>query len=457
MKGYLYSNFIEGRSANPDSRNRELVLNCLLVALILLAAGELLDLLYGFVLLDLHYLGLRLVIGIAITACLVLTYYLGRRQQRIASGIVISMFLIIGTALAYHWGTMTPTGVLLFGLTIVMAGILLGSRYSMVLTGIIIIILVGLESCRLHGLVRPNLAWKLRASSISDVTAIGVIYATMAAVSWLFNHQMEQALVRSRRSEAALVKQKSQLEVKVVQRSRQLVAEQLDKVQQIYRLAELGRVSSALFHDMANHLTNVSLDIDGLNKQHPEVMRRIRHDIKYIDDVVERVRTQLRGDNGLEPVVVSSQVAEIIKILRFRSGKAKVKIRFIKPAANIVITSDLTRLRQVVINLLSNAIDAYPASTVSTSATIKPRLVTIELNDSPKELIISVSDKGRGINTSLQKRIFEPFFSTKADGIGIGLFIVKQIVENDLNGSIHFNSSAKAGTTFIVSLPKDLK
>ena len=456
MSSYLYTTFIEGRSSTPDSRNRELVLNCLLVASIVLASGEFLDLLYGFAAIDLHYLSGRLISAAAVVTGLALTYWLGRTHQRMASGIVIGTFFVAGGFLAYHWGTMTPTGVLLFGMTIVMAGILLGSRYSIILTGLIVALMIALEDCRMHNMVHPSLAWKLRATSISDVMAVGGIYTTMAITSWLFNYQMEKALKRSRRSEAALLKQKAQLEVKVTRRSRQLVAEQLDKVQQIYRLAELGRISSALFHDMANHLTNVSLDIEGLHKQHPDVMRRLHNDIKYIDDVVGRVRVQLRGEHSLEQVRINDQVIEIIKILRFRASKAQVKIRFIRPKTAVVLKSDLTRLRQVIINLLSNGIDAYPASTVNASAKAKLRLVTIELVEEPKDIIIRVTDRGRGINLSQQKRIFEPFFSTKANGIGIGLFIVKQIVENDLHGKISFTSNTKTNTTFAVVLPKEL-
>lgn len=456
MRSYLYTTFIEAHSSDPDSRNRELVLNWLLVASIVLVSCESLDLLYGFAALDLHYLGGRLATAGIITIGLLLTYWLGRKHQRLASSIIIGTFFVTAGYMAYHWGTMTPTGVLVFGLTIVMAGILLGARYSLFLTGLAVTLMIGLEEGRMHGLVTPSLAWKQRASSLSDVVAIGGIYATMATISWLFNHQMEKALKRSRRSEAALRKQKAQLEVKVDQRSRQLVAEQLDKVQQIYRLAELGRVSSALFHDMANHLTNVALDIEGLHHQHPKIMHRIQNDIKYIDGVVDRVRAQLRGEQSLEIVNINEQVVEIIKILRFRSSKAHVKVHFVKPSTMVSLKGDLTRLRQVIINVLSNAIDAYPASTVGALKKANPRLVTIELADKPNSIIIRVNDHGRGINTSQQKRIFEPFFSTKADGIGIGLFIVKQVVENDLKGKISFSSIAKLGTTFTIELPKEI-
>lgn len=450
MVSRLFSSLIEPRADQPDVRSRELILNCLLIASILLALGELLDLLFGFIFLGHHYVEPRL-IGICMVAVsFAAIYRLAHHQQRLAAGLVVGIFFAVASYLAYHWGAMTPTGVLLFGLIIVMAGVLLGSRYSVYLAAAVSLLLIGLEIGKARGIIRPDLAWLRRPSSVSDALALGSIYGVMAVVSWLFNHQMEQSLKRARQSEAALLRQRNLLEVKVEERSRQLAAAQLEKVQQIYRFAELGRISSALFHDLANHLTSVSLDIEGLvSPEKPQIMRRIQNDIRYIDNVVQRVRTELRGEQSLESFAANRQIEEIIKIIGYRARQAGIKIRFSKPKTDIMYRSDVTRFRQVIINLLNNAIDAYQPI----EKPARPQPILIELKASTTTLVIRVTDHGHGISKANAKRIFQPFYTTKSNGTGIGLFIVQQIVERDLLGKISVDCPAGGGTVFTISLP----
>jgi signal transduction histidine kinase len=448
----LYVHLIEPKAGHPDARNREFILSILLTASLLLTSGEFLDLLFGFVFLGHHYVGPRLVSIVAVTACLAIAFWQVRynQRQKLVSWLLVGLLLLAGGLTSFLWGTMTPTGVLLFGLIIVMAGILLGARYSVYLALLITIWLSGLEYAKLLGWVNPDVRWTGKPTEISDVLGLSTIYATMAVVSWLFNRQMERSLKRARQSEAALLKQKQLLEIKVEERGRQLAANQLEKVQQIYRFAELGRISSALFHDLANHLTTVSLDIEGLQQQQaPHLLKRINHDIHYIDGVVQRVRQELRGKASLERFEICHQIDEIIKILNYKANKNNVRLRFARPQVPLYYKADLTRFRQIIINLLSNAIDAYPPSRRSSTS----RTVVIELEASSTATIIKVHDQGAGISLATRRRIFEPFYSTKNDGTGIGLFIVRQIVEQDMGGRISVSSQAGKGTTFEVILP----
>ncbi|MEO8785044.1 MAG: HAMP domain-containing sensor histidine kinase [Candidatus Saccharimonadales bacterium] len=451
MLNRLYSRFLEPRASHPDDRNREFILNCLLVASLLLSLGEFLDLMFGFAFLGHHYVGGRVISIVVVASCFGLAYWQVRYQQRqrLISYLLIGLLLLAACITSLCWGTMTPTGVLLFGVIIVMSGILLGARYSVYLAAIITLWLSGLEYAKLIGWVKPDLSWTSKPSEISDVLGLSGLYATMAIVSWLFNRQMERSLKRAQVSEAALLKQKDLLEVKVEERGRQLAANQLEKVQQIYRFAELGRISSALFHDLANHLSTVSLDIEGLQQQQrPDLLRRINHDIHYIDDVVQRVRQELRGKAANEQFDICQQTEEIIKILNYKAGKARVSLNFIKPNTVVLYTSDLTRFRQIIINLLSNGIDAYPPSQKSSAK----RIVNIEIEAGNKTVVIRVTDHGTGISLGARRRIFEPFYSTKDDGTGIGLFIVRQIVEQDFQGRISVSSTPEKGTIFEVVL-----
>jgi signal transduction histidine kinase len=101
------------------------------------------------------------------------------------------------------------------------------------------------------------------------------------------------------------------------------------------------------------------------------------------------------------------------------------------------------------LNVISNAIESY-----GNRRGRKERPVIIRLERVRSKLSISVTDHGKPISPRHIDKIFEPFYTTKPNGIGIGLFIVKQVVENDFDGSISLDSDKRSGTTFNIRLPK---
>ncbi len=451
MLNTLYNALIKPRSLNKDSQNRELVLNYILLGLITLTGLEFLGELFGFVLLRQHYLLYRLAGTLSVWLVSIGILWLARTRQlqRPAAYFIVGCFLAITTAVVAQWGNLTPTGILLFSLVIVMAGILLGARHSLYMALASSLVLAILEYLKTTGQLKPNLAWMQRPSSPSDIFGFGIIYIIIALVSWLFNRQMEQSLHRARASEAALVKHNESLEATVKKRTRQLEAEQLEKVQQVYRFAEMGRISSALFHDLANHLSSVSLDIEGLNNtKQSQIMRRIQTDISYIDDVVQRVRLQLRGQGSVERFNVGKEVTKVSGILHYKLVQSGIKLKIDLPDQAIYWRGDIIPFRQIISNLLTNAVESYDKSQV------KKRLINIELSSSNKLICICVTDWGMGIPDSKLAKVFDPFYSSKIDGTGIGLYLVKQIVERDLHGTIQLTSDRKNGTIFTINLPQ---
>jgi len=99
-------------------------------------------------------------------------------------------------------------------------------------------------------------------------------------------------------------------------------------------------------------------------------------------------------------------------------------------------------MKQVILNLFQNAIDATPPD----------GSVTVETRSGNGTIVISVKDTGSGIGDEDLSRIFEPFFTTKVTGVGLGLSIIKKII-NDHNGEIAVSSSRDGGSEFIITLP----
>ncbi|MFD2551580.1 ATP-binding protein [Bizionia sediminis] len=122
-------------------------------------------------------------------------------------------------------------------------------------------------------------------------------------------------------------------------------------------------------------------------------------------------------------------------------------IVFIAEKKDIIVNFDRTQLIRVVTNLVKNGIQAIPENSLK-----KPKII-VEVREEQDQVKIIVTDNGKGISEENKEKIFEPKFTTKSSGMGLGLGMVKNIVET-YNGNITFTSSVNHGTTFTVSIPK---
>jgi signal transduction histidine kinase len=111
----------------------------------------------------------------------------------------------------------------------------------------------------------------------------------------------------------------------------------------------------------------------------------------------------------------------------------------------IITLMDRTQLIRIITNLVKNAIQAIPDEQLV-------KLVTVKVNKEAHFVLIQVIDNGSGIDAQNIPRIFEPKFTTKTSGMGLGLGIIKNIIEN-YKGTITFESEIGTGTTFTVTLP----
>jgi len=452
MRRKLYTLFIEPRQEDEDLRNRELVLNVLL-------AGTSGVFLLSFVLLLVSfavgnsYVGIRIV-GVGVCLTFIGAIYRAARaaQYQLSAYLLLFVYLVIATLVAYRWGVTMPVGVILYALIVVLAGILLGARYSLYAAIWVAVIVVGLDVAQVHHLTQTDWSWLQTPLDFGVISGFCIIFSVIGLVTWLFNVQMERSLHRAHRAEAALLRQKLLLESKVEERTRELQVAQFERIQQLYRFAELGQLSTALLHDLANHLTTLTLDIEGLEEQsHKGVVRRAKRSIRYIDDMVLRVRDQLQGKQRIKQFHPATEIDEVVRILNHKAGKAGVVIRWEAPEdrKTLYCRGEPIRFRQVIANLLSNGIDAYdqPANAEH------PNVVQLDLKANDKQITLTISDTGRGIAADDRQQLFEPFYSTKKTGMGLGLFISKEIVENHFEGSISVGPETDK-TVFTVMLPR---
>lgn len=450
----LYKLFIAPRQPNEDTRNRELVLNVLLSSTLAVLLLSLPTFLHALLIRHEIFALDRMLWVLVMLAFVGALYGLSRwGRYRIAAFLLIGLYFLLAAVLVFQWGVTVPIGVLLFGLVVVLAGILLGSTYSLYAAAALTVWLFLVQLGTMNDIIHPDLSWTVDAPRIADVIGFSLILSIIGVVSWLFNFQMERSLHRAQRAELALQKQKASLEVTVAERTRQLQAEQLERVQQLYRFAELGQLSTALLHELANHLTTITLDIEGLDSKDKKsgVLQRSKRSIRYIDDMVRRVRDQLHGKRQAQVVNINAEIEDVITILRHKAAQSTVYLQWKKPDNKKVprCRGDALRFRQLIANLVSNGIESFPESSQPSDM----RKVEVEAAIRGKQVVVTVSDWGNGIPVEARAQLFEPFYSTKKTGMGMGLFIAKQITEEHLNGQLSLDTT-KDHTSFVIKLPR---
>jgi signal transduction histidine kinase len=110
----------------------------------------------------------------------------------------------------------------------------------------------------------------------------------------------------------------------------------------------------------------------------------------------------------------------------------------------VCILADRDQFNRALINLIKNSIQAIPRE--------KEGRIIIEITKNEVSALLRITDNGTGIPAELQNNLFEPNFTTKSSGMGLGLAITRRIIEN-FNGKIWFETSANSGTSFFVEIP----
>ena len=207
-------------------------------------------------------------------------------------------------------------------------------------------------------------------------------------------------------------------------------------------------------HEINNPLTPMKLSI--------QYLQRIKEkDSKNFDDYFNRVsRTLVEQIDALSLIASSFSdfarmpgihdelidlEAKIGELVLLFENTNNVSVSFVKSCEGIIrVVADSDQLGRAIINLIKNGIQAIPRD--------RKGFLKIELYKEDSCAYISISDNGSGIPTELQDKLFEPSFTTKSSGMGLGLAITKKIIEN-FSGDIWFQSNPESGTTFFVKLP----
>lgn len=442
--------------AKEENRNRqEFILNILLLSSIIF-----LSLINIIRIIDVvnnpHDRGLPLIFTLLILVFFLGLYYLSRRGHLKLSAVLLILVYSLPTLyFAYHWGTDLPAVLLLAVLIIIMSGILIGSYLAFINTLVISGCLLFFTYLQQNKIINVSSYWRLEANETGDMISYIIILSIISLVAWLYAHEIEKSLKRARLSETALKIERDLLEVKVIERTKQIRSLEMEKITQLYRLAEFGRLSSGIFHDLINPLTAVALNLEELKKTSPgnnsnNFLEQAFKATRRMENFIISIKKQIQGNNIKKYFILSDEIEETRQILNYKIQKAQVELNINIPK-NLSIYGDPLKFSQVIANLLSNAVEACEENPAS-----RAKKIYVKAWRENKQTIIKVSDNGIGIKPELRDKIWETFFSTKnnaSSGLGIGLASTKNIIEKDFFGTITTDNSCENGTAFKIVIP----
>lgn len=450
--------FIKPKSENEDTRRKEFIFNIISLASIALSGMAFASTLYYSLSLGHQYKSLPAAISLAFFIIFCGLYIASRLgYSRFSAYALISAYLIPVSYSAFIWGMDLPQVLLSYALIIIMSGILTSSSFAFFSAGIISIILLILSYLQINGNSLPDLYWRKESFSWGDAITIILTLGIIIIISWLSNREIEKSLTRARISETELQKERDLLEDKVEERTRELKKSQEEKALNLYRLAEFGKMSSELFHDLINPLSALSLKVENIKISKisgTEIERKcdpeqLSHDIKRMLDIVESARAQVQKQKENIFFSLTDEIEAAIKILGHKAKNANVKLTFYRPQQIIAIYGNNTKFFRMMNDLMSNAIDAYK------NIDRENKKVSINLEQRKNNIFITIRDWGCGIKEENTEKIFEPLFTTKdvKEGTGLGLYICKKIIEKDFKGGIDIRSKEGTGAEFIIKIP----
>jgi len=214
-------------------------------------------------------------------------------------------------------------------------------------------------------------------------------------------------------------------------------------------LAAIGKAASSLAHDMKTPLIAIGGFSRAIKsslktgKKHSEKLDIVIQETERLENMVSEMLEFSRPmELRLSKQNVQQVIRESLDVMRGISRRKHVELEVQSTQELPPCQFDAIRIKQVLINLLSNAIEASPAG----------ETVLVSSFQKGTDLIIEVTDNGSGIPADKRKEVFQPFFSTKKGGTGLGLSIVKKIVEAH-QGSVEVLGNLERGVIFRIVLP----
>lgn len=241
------------------------------------------------------------------------------------------------------------------------------------------------------------------------------------------------------------------------QAENELAATQTELVR-VSRFTAMGELAASIAHEVNQPLsaiaTNSQAALRWISRDTPDLgevvaaLNRVYRDANLAGDVIARIRNFLsRGGIKHERIAVQHILYDLLRMLHTLFQTSGVQVTVLVSPALPYLNADKVQLQQVLLNLMVNAVEAMREQPAG------QRLLSISVNEQATQgIVFSVCDSGPGIAPEMQPKIFDALFSTKSDGLGMGLAISRSIVENH-GGWLRLEPDCGTGACFRFNIP----
>jgi signal transduction histidine kinase len=222
------------------------------------------------------------------------------------------------------------------------------------------------------------------------------------------------------------------------------------------RLAVLGRIAAGLAHEIRNPLGSITGSIEmlresaGLTGDEKDLCDIIRREARHLNDLVGDMVDLSRPRVPLaEATDIAAVARDVVELAKNAARGSDVSVRYVGPEGTALARCDSAQMRQVLWNLVRNAIQASSAG-----STVTVRVTVVD----DRGVSFAVDDQGAGIPEGMGARIFDEYFTTRTHGAGIGLAVVKRIVESHeaLGAKLSVGRAESGGASFRVLLSRNV-
>jgi signal transduction histidine kinase len=242
------------------------------------------------------------------------------------------------------------------------------------------------------------------------------------------------------------------------QRAEEALKKTQEELSRVARVTTMGELTASIAHEvnqpLAAVVTNGNACLRWLSFEPPNfdearaAVQRIVRDGNRASDVIARIRTFLKkGEPVARPVDVNEMIREIVALTQSEVDRRRAAFHMDLTDCLPEVTGDRVQLQQVLLNLIINALDAMGA------VADRPRVLRIRTKPTePKSVLVAVEDSGAGLDPERAARLFDAFYTTKPEGLGMGLSISRSIVEAH-GGRLWATANEGPGATFQFTLP----
>ena len=325
------------------------------------------------------------------------------------------------------------------------------------------------EYKRLHeaDIAQASADYSRRARAVTGVSLAAILISTSLGIwlGWVLFKQIlgpirrlasgtSTALDGSLFNEVGALSDRVGALLEDVNQAKTLLAESRETLRQTEKLALVGKLAAGVAHSIRNPLTSVKMCLFSLERslklepQQKEDFEVIADEIKHLDTIIRNfLEFSRRPKLKVQKISPSDVVDMTLQLLKHRLESFGVEVEVLREERLPEVDGDPEQLKEALVNLILNACDAMGSGgriEITEEKGIVPPL--------GRAVVLRVSDSGPGIPAALQEEVFQPFFSTKEEGTGLGLPIAKRILEEH-GGWLHLHSVEGKGATFVLALP----